>query len=368
MQAQKWFETRAALRHAFLTAEGWGDAALVPVGEDSAMRRYFRLSRAQPGQAEERQSVILMEALPDGHALATPGHSMNDFIRYSAYLRAIGIAAPEVYAVDREEGYLLIEDFGDVSFKKALEQNPGQSEDLYALATDILSWLRQNGKHGDDLPDYYKSHVHTGRRRVVDWYIPAMRAAKNPDGLVEDYLAVWDRIENSLDPVPRGILHIDYHFENLMLRDGQAGLARCGVLDFQGAMKGPLPYDLANLLEDARVDVPADLRDRMMDRYCSTMAPAERDNFQKWYRVLATQFHCRVIGQFIRLAVRDDKPRYLALIPRIEGYLREGLKDPVLRPLAEWFAAQGIDFSPADSRNRVFRAEAIRPHIRPDAF
>jgi len=363
LQAQKWFETRSALRHAFLTAHGWGDASIVAVGEDSAMRRYFRLSR------DDGQSVILMEALPDGHALATPGHSMNDFIRLSAYLRGIGIAAPDVYQIDKTEGYLLIEDFGDASFKKALDQNPNSREDLYGLATDVLSWLRQNGKADGKagavtLPDYYQSHVHTGRRRVVDWYIPAIRNAKNPDGLVEEYLAVWDGIEKSLPPVPRGVLHIDYHFENLMLRQGQTGLARCGVLDFQGAMTGPVPYDLANLLEDARVDVPADLRDRMMDRYCSAMTPDERDNFQKWYRVLATQFHCRVIGQFIRLAVRDNKPRYMAMLPRIAGYIREGLKDPVLKPLADWFAAQQIDFTqiaPLD-------AQTIRPHIRPDAF
>lgn len=369
MQAQKWFETRSAQRHAFLTAEGWGDATISPVGEDSAMRRYFRLTRAgAPAALPGRESVILMEALPDGHALATPGHSMNDFIRYSTYLRNIGIAAPEVYAIDREDGYLLIEDFGDMPFKKALVQNPAGGEELYELATDVLSWLRQNGKSGDDLPDYYKSHVHTGRRRLVDWYIPALRRAKNRDGLVEEYLAVWGGIEHSLDPVPRGILHIDYHFENLMLRHGQTGLAQCGVLDFQGAMNGPLPYDLANLLEDARVDVPTDLRDRMMDRYCATMTPAERENFQKWYRVLATQFHCRVIGQFIRLAVRDNKTRYLAMIPRLEHYLREGLKDPVLKPLADWLSGQGIDFASGAIPGNSFQPDELRPYIRPDAF
>ena len=159
-------------------------------------------------------------------------------------------------------------------------------------------------------------------------------------------------------------MHIDYHFENLMWMDKKQALARCGVLDFQGAMTGPVPYDLANLLEDARIDVPADLRTTMMDRYCRTMSPEERDVFRSWYRVLATQFHCRVIGQFIRLAVHDDKTRYLSMIPRVAGYIREGLKDPVLAPLAQWFADHEIDFSKVDG----FRPDAIRPHIRPDAF
>ena len=359
MKPQEWFETRTGSRTAFLSAHGLGHVRIAKVGEDSAFRRYFRLTR------DDGSTVILMEAVPDGSPMATPGHSMLDFVRLSAYLRSIGLAAPEVYEVDDAEGYLLIEDFGDTSFKLAQENGVATRADLYALSTDVLSWLRQNGRAGDvDLPDYYASHVHTGRRRVIDWYLPAPRSVQNPDGLVDDYLAVWDAIESGLPSVPRGFLHIDYHFENLMLVPGRSGLARCGVLDFQGAMTGPVPYDLANLLEDARVDVPADLRATMMNRYCQTMTPAERAVFQSWYRVLATQFHCRVIGQFIRLAVRDGKPRYMAMIPRIAGYIRNGLSDPVLAPLAAWFDAQGIDFSVVDG----FDPEAIQPLIRPDAF
>src|SRR5690606_39152237 len=118
-----------------------------------------------------------------------------------------------------------------------------------------------------------------------------------------------------------------------------------GILDFQGAMAGPMPYDLANLLEDARVDVPGDLRAAMLARYCADMSVQEEQDFRVWYRVLATQFHCRVAGQFIRLSVRDGKERYRAYIPRVAGYIRAGLRDPVLKPLKDWFDGQGIDFS-----------------------
>lgn len=359
MKIQDWFESRRDLRQQFLSLHGLADSPLQPVGEDSAFRRYFRLTRA------DGTTVLLMEAVPDGNAMATPGHSLMDFVRLSAYLRNLGIAAPAVYESDDANGYLLLEDFGDTSFKAAQERGIAGRDDLYGLATDVLSWVRRNSNASDiDLPDYYASHVHTGRRRVVDWYMPAIRGTVNADGLAENYLAVWDKIESALPGVPYGFLHIDYHFENLMWVGARAGLARCGVLDFQGAMMGPIPYDLANLLEDARVDVPADLRATMMQRYCSTMTAEERDVFTAWYRILATQFHCRVIGQFIRLAVRDGKPRYMAMIPRVAGYIREGLKDPVLHPLADWFAGQGVDFTRVDG----FDPEAIRQFIRPDAF
>ncbi len=359
MKTADWFATRTDSREAFLSAYGLSGVPLVPVGEDMAFRRYFRLRRPGGG------TVVLMETIPDSSPMATPGHSLLDYVRLSAYLRSIGLTTPEVFEADDREGYLLIEDFGDVSFKRALDDRSADRDALYALAVDALSWLRRHSKVGDvDLPDYYASHVHTGRRRLVDWYIPAVRGEKNTDALAQGYLAVWDRIEKKLPPAPRGFLHIDFHFENLMLIAGRGGLARCGILDFQGAMIGPTPYDLANLLEDARVDVPEDLRERMLARYTEGMSPAEDENFRAWYRVLATQFHCRVMGQFIRMAVRDGKTRYLPMIPRVANYIREGLNDPVLASLAQWFQSEEIDFKHVSG----FDPDAIRPFIRPDAF
>lgn len=352
---QNWFDSRAEMRTDFLARAGWADARILLVGDDCAFRRYVRLLRP------DGTSAILMEAVPDGHAIATPGHNIKDYLRIGVHLRAIGLHAPEVFEADADLGYVLLEDFGDLSFKRALEEGAAPRDALYAHATDILITLRD---HGDDfpliLPAYYSSHVHEGRRRVVDWYMPAVLGRKMDDGLAQSFLSVWVGIEKNHPAPPTGILHIDYHFENLMrLADGS-----CGLLDFQGAMRGPLVYDLANLLEDARVDVPTDLRDAMLNRYLRGLDADARDNFLVWYRILATQFHCRVIGQFIRLAVRDGKTRYLAHIPRVAAYIRAGLQDPVLQPVADWFAANGVDFSVTEGFDPV----KIRPFIREDAF
>lgn len=355
---QEWFDARRSMRDDFLARTGWDKAHLSAVGEDSAFRRYFRL------KAADGRSAILMEAVPDGSAYVTPGHNMKDFIRISKYMRGLGLSAPDIFEADIEEGYLLLDDFGSNSFKMALDAGVNR-EELYGLATDVLKFLRENAKADDiELPRYYDSHVHTGRRRLVDWFMPAQKGALNQDGVVEEYLGVWDSIEQSLPPVPQGFLHIDYHFENLMWMPERKGFERSGILDFQGAMTGPVPYDLANLLEDARVDVPKDLRDAMLDRFCAGMSAEEETNFRNWYRVLATQFHCRVLGQFIRLAVRDGKPRYMQYLPRVAGYIAEGLKDPVLAPLKSWFDTQRVTFENLPA----YDPEKIKHFIRPDAF
>lgn len=333
-----------------------GYEVLAPVGSDGSNRKYARVRYGA-------KTAILMESVPDGSPGATAGHSVSDYVRISQWLRDADLNAPEVYEADPEKGFMLVEDFGDLTFRRAMECNAESSESLYALAADVLKALSGH-EPIMNLVRYYDSHVHKGRRRIIDWFIPAQNRVMNRDGLAEEYLAVWDAIEKDLPPVPTGFVHIDYHFENLMWLPQESGLRRCGILDFQGAMIGPLPYDLVNLLEDVRVDVPEEVQNRVMNRYCAGMNRGQAESFRLWYRILGTQFHCRIAGQFIKMALRDGKTSYLAHLPRVLNLLDKGLKAPVLAPLRHWFAENGIDLTRPPDVN----PEEARRYIREDAF
>ncbi|NCT41403.1 MAG: phosphotransferase [Alphaproteobacteria bacterium] len=333
----------------FLAKHGWD--IISTVGQDSSVRRYFRLRGIG---AKSDQSAILMETVPDNSPHATPGHSVSSFIEISKWLNSIGANAPDIYEVDEQNGLLILEDFGATCFKYASlsGQDPAQ---LYTIAAQTLDHIAaQNCPL--DLPQYYESHVHKRHRRVVDWYMPLARQSKNEDGLVEAYKNIWADIENSLPPCPQGFVHVDYHAENLMWIAQEQGIKRCGILDFQGAMIGPAPYDLANLLEDARTDVPLDLKESILAKHDET--------FRAWFRVLATQFHCRVIGQFLKIAIADNNPQYLPYIPRLEKYLREALNDPLLKPLKTFFDEHGVYFDKMDAED----LQNLKTLIRPDAF
>lgn len=352
---QDWFESRDAQRQGFLDGAGWGGATLSPVGEDCAFRRYFRVSRP-----DDSRTMILMESVPDDSPHATQGHRVDDFVRLSAYLRGCDLHAPEIYRVDLEQGYVLLEDFGDVSFKKALESGVPR-EEAYELATDVLLHIYK-GTAGDEtlaLAPFEGSYLHKSKQRLVEWYMPALRQEPVDPALTAEYNDVWHRLEASLPPCPQGFVHADFHFENLMWIDSAEGLSRAGILDYQGALKGPLAYDLGNLLEDARLDVPEDLRQAMLVRFCAGMDAPEEEAFRAWYRVLATQFHCRLMGQFVRLAVNDKKPRYMQFLPRVAGYLCEGLKDPVMAPVAEWLSAQGVTIEGLQGLDHIATAQFI---------
>ncbi len=319
--------------NAFLNKTGWTKSATI--GQDTSIRRYFRV-------VKNEKFAILMESVPDDSPHMTRGHTMAGFIRIGEWLRETGLNAPDIYEQDLKQGYMLLEDFGDTSFKRAVASGQ-ESGGLYKLGVDVLERL----SHASDLPSlpaYYDSHIHHNHRYIIEWYLPRILGAScDLHSILAEYRNVWEGIEHALPPCPKGFVHCDFHAENLMLLAEGTGLQRCGILDFQGAMMGPVPYDLVNLLEDVRLNVPPDLAHATLSRF--------DDSFLAWYRVLGTQFHCRVLGQFIKLAVDGGNHSYLRYIPRIENYMRENLKNPVLRPLKKFFDDLKVDFSGANDLN-----------------
>lgn len=309
------------------------------VGEDGSTRKYFRVSK-------NGKTAILM----DCSGPKVPGHDVADFVTIAHWLRSIGLNAPEIYERGEDDKYVLLEDFGELSYKAAVGQSRDVRE-MYGVAADVLKHLARHSCPLQ-LPNYNDSHVHKGHRRVIDWYLPSIRQRKNGDGVVEKYLEAWDEIEKSLPPCGQGFVHVDFHAENLMWLPDQKNLFRCGILDFQGAMHGPIAYDLANLLEDPRQVIDPAIRHDILKSH--------DDEFLSWYRVLATQFHCRVIGQFIKLAMNQNKTRYLSYIPALENYLRQALKDPVLAPLKAFFSDIGLDFGGTKDLNAALKPDFIR--------
>lgn len=355
--AAAYLQTRDKERAAFLAHHLRGAATPVLIGEDWGARRYFRVGAGG-------KTYILMESVPDHLPFAAPGHRIADFIRIAEALRKAGLHAPAVIAAQAEEGYVLLEDMGDTSFYAAIAQGEDEGS-LYALAVDVLTQMQRAFPVNElALPSYRSTYVHTARRRIIDWYRPALLGARNDDGVSEEYLRHWDEIEGLLPPPPNGFMHVDYHVQNLMWRPAEQGLRRCGILDFQGAMWGPLPYDLANLLEDIRRDVPDDVRAAMIERRVAGMAPADKDAFMAWYKVMALQFHCRIIGQIIRLAVVLDKPRHLQYMPRVQGFIAREIEAPIMAPLKKFFSDQGLRFD----RPLTIDPQQVKAWIRPDAF
>jgi aminoglycoside/choline kinase family phosphotransferase len=100
-------------------------------------------------------------------------------------------------------------------------------------------------------------------------------------------------------------------------------------------------YDVASLLQDARVTVSDELELRLLSHYAMTRSKADPDfvmsDFAAAYAVFGAQRATKVLGIFTRLDRRDGKPAYLAHIPRVERYLVKNLEHPALAAIKGWY-------------------------------
>ena len=305
---------------AFVSGAGWADAAVEPIPGDASFRRYFRLRR------DSGKSAMLMYAPP-------PEEDPQPFILVAQWLSGNGMRAPEIYAQNPREGWLLTEDFGNDRMRDWLDARPGDERAAYEGAVDALIDLHDlpAGPFSPyDMPTYQREAA-----LLTEWYCPAMGLEVDEAG----YEAAWDAalaplIEQQSRPVT--VLR-DYHAENIMLLgDPQSGAPQ-GLIDFQDALVGHPAYDLVSLLQDARRDVSQELEAAMLARYADRTGVGE--DFLADYALLGAQRNAKIVGIFTRLHKRDGKPKYLGMIPRVWAAMERDLAHPALEPVARWFAA-----------------------------
>jgi len=314
---------RAAAMAAFLAASGWGGAEPVMLAGDASFRRYYRLS-------DGSRRAVLMDAPPPENPAA--------YEHVAGILRGFGLSAPEIYAADREHGFLLIEDYGDASYTQLLAGGADEAA-LYGLAVDTLLALHRGVAAAGlpALPPYDEARLLTETALLVDWYAPSVLGVPFSAAMRTEYLTRWRAVLPAAALSAMTIVLRDYHVDNLMLLADRTGVGRCGLLDFQDAVIGPATYDLVSLLEDARRDVPAALRTAMTERYLAAFPDLDAARFRRSAAILAAQRNAKIIGLFVRLWQRDGKPQYLTHIPRVWRLLEGDLaREPVLEPVAEW--------------------------------
>jgi aminoglycoside/choline kinase family phosphotransferase len=116
---------------------------------------------------------------------------------------------------------------------------------------------------------------------------------------------------------------------------------------------GPPAYDVASLLQDARVDVDEQLELRLLGHYARARREAspgfDMSTFAREYAVMGAQRGTKILGIFARLNQRDGKPQYLAHLPRIERYVTRCLAHPAMADLRAWYRTHVPGFQPPDS-------------------
>jgi aminoglycoside/choline kinase family phosphotransferase len=307
----------------FLARCGMAAAPIAPLQADASFRRYFRIGEAG-------RTVMLMDAPP-------PGEDVRPFVAIAERLTSLGLSAPKILEQDPERGFLLIEDFGDRSFTNALKAGADEKE-LYLAATDVLVALHRHPVtvSAAGVEGYDAAFLHRELEIFLEWQMPELREGPLTPALTDAFKAIWDRLLSCRTRAPESLVLRDYHVDNLMLLD-RPGVAGVGLLDFQGALRGSIAYDLFSLGHDCRREVSPTVAEACLERWLQAFPKIDRRDVADVGAVLAMQRNLKILGIFSRLDRRDGKPGYRAYTPRLWRLIAQDLHKPMFADLRSWF-------------------------------
>jgi aminoglycoside/choline kinase family phosphotransferase len=317
---------RAATKEAALT--------LAPASADASFRSYWR------GHTSEG-SVIVMDSPPDRE-------DPRPWLEIGQRLAGAGLHVPAVIAADANAGLLLIEDLGNRTYLPEL--NADTVDALYGDALDALLRM-QRYVDPTGLPAFDRAWQMMEMELMPTWFLTRhLGVALGCDG--------WDELELAFTVVlaniaaqPRGFMHRDFHSRNLLVCPGR----NPGIIDFQGAMTGPVTYDLASLLRDCYIAWDDERVAGWVESHRLRLLHAhvigddiDTDTFMRWFDFAGLQRHIKVLGIFCRLMYRDGKASYLADLPLVLNYvMKVARRHHELEGFAAFLAAHtdGVDLT-----------------------
>ncbi len=276
---------------------------LTVASADASFRKYYRLTH-------QEQTVIVMDS-------SLELDSLTPFLDVTTRLLNAGVKAPHILEQNTKDGFLILEDFGNVQLLDVLNTTNFKMN----YKKSIHEILKMQNANTDNLPLYDKEFLHFEMNLMQEWFLEK----KLNIVLSSQESMVLSKTLNIISAVvlqqPQDVfVHRDFHSRNIMLTPK----SEIGVIDYQDAMCGAITYDLVSLLKDCYI---------AFDRVeIESLALYFRDKkgldvsdkvFLKWFDFMGLQRHIKVLGIFSRLSIRDAKNGYLKDIPLVLKYTIE---------------------------------------------
>ncbi|OHD94853.1 MAG: aminoglycoside phosphotransferase [Sulfurimonas sp. GWF2_37_8] len=290
----------------WLAQTPYKDYGIEIASADASFRQYFRLTLGE-------KTVLLMDA-------SREKSSLSPFLDVTQRLLNAGVNAPKIYEQNLDEGFLILEDFGNVHYLNVL--NNSNFKTLYKSAMDEIIKMQNADTKG--LPLYDKAFLHFEMDLMRTWYLEK-KLSHTLDETQEKILAnALNAISEVVLSQPQNLfVHRDYHSRNIMVQTN----GNIGIIDYQDAMSGAITYDLVSLLKDCYIAYKReDIEVLVLAFRDKKGINADNATFIKWFDFMGLQRHIKVLGVFSRLHIRDGKEGYLKDIPLTLHYVLETAK------------------------------------------
>ncbi|WP_251977870.1 aminoglycoside phosphotransferase family protein [Salinicola avicenniae] len=293
---------------------------LQSVAGDASLRSYWRVA------FPDGTTRILMDAPP---AL----EESRPFVEIGQAWHDAGLPVPAIHAVDLDQGFLELDDLGDDSLHHHFDSDSG-AHDGTARALALLDDIQCRAPT-HRLPPYTSAFLDEEMERFPDWGLTRWLGIETPES--------WPRVKQHLlariAELPSVTVHRDFDAMNLMIHDDALW-----IIDFQGALAGPLGYDLVSLLRGRYHRwTPAEMAGwieafRQRSVASGALSPSlDSERFRAAVEAIGAQRQLKILGQFCRLCLRDGKSGYLERLPHFYQHLDEGLAAlPALAEFRQW--------------------------------
>lgn len=293
---------------------------LIPIKNDASFRKYFRVDKK-----------ILMDA--DPHL----GEDVGSFININHVLREFKLNVPEIFTIDKENGFLLLEDLGENIFSQIL--NSENEEQLYKQAIDVLVEIYKKDLNKFSnftfLEKYSVEILQDESQLFIEWYLKKYLKINITDTDIKDFKDIINKIFNNLDTKFEKLVLRDYHVDNLILQKSKLGLKQVGILDFQDAVLGASSYDLISIIEDVRRPISKDLKNILI-KYFIDSTGYDPNQLEKELAFYSVQRNLKILGIFSRLNLRDNKSKYMGYNDNAWKYIESNLNNPTMSDLKVW--------------------------------
>ena len=229
------------------------------------------------------------------------------------------ILAPKIINEKYKKDFIEIEDFGNQTVYKKFKKNNVNKLYHYKKIIKLLSRMQKikTRKIKTFLNQTYKVPNYTSYKLIkeanlfLEWYLPKF-VKKNKQRLVRNEISsIYKILINQLIIKKKVFVHRDFHISNIMLTE--KGL---GLIDNQDSLFGNSAYDLASLVDDVRIKTSIKTKNFIINEFLKMNKSINTKNFKNDFEILSVMRNLKIIGIFSRLSMRDNKHRYLKLIPR----------------------------------------------------
>jgi N-acetylmuramate 1-kinase len=294
-QLQQWLDSLSANTYTNLQT----------ASADASFRQYFRVT-----SNKDNSTYIVMDAPPEKE-------DCRPFLQITELIRNVGVNAPQVFAMDMQQGFILLDDLGNKPYLDHLDEN--SADDLYIDAIDALIKMQRIDAI---LPAYDEQLLQTEMDLFETWYLNRHLDVQLNDTQKSVLDSMFKLLIKNAAEQPQVFVHRDYHSRNLMITDEN----NPGVIDYQDAVIGPISYDLVSLFKDCYIEWPREKVELWLELYLARITPTrliDKQTLLRWFDLMGVQRHLKVLGIFARLNYRDGKSQYLDDLPLTLKYVTD---------------------------------------------